>query len=288
MPINEPEPTDPITYPPISEPDAPAFTYPFVDGDSPIELFINDNYAPGKLVSPMVSAFNTIFPLILYGIRLFLAFRGRATWEVVKLILLPNPFNRPNRPESVQVNGKGFDAIIKYFDVINDKLDNLSEDIKHIECYSSIVEHWQITKEAKRQMCVMLLGELDSTTGIIGSGKWQIAVPHADIGFLAGWANTFGFKKGSIQGILTLKDNSKIIIYGESVGTVENVLSSLLARLPAQWQQDYYLKTGEYKGPPFRAIEVRLRRIDYYAEGLLRNKPDKYRRFPAMLGETEN
>lgn len=251
--------------------------------NSPITLTMGSTNYAGNLRTDWEDRINRLNVLLTTVIRLILAFQDVGTWVRSRGVLFRNPFNVSGRPESRIIEGRGFSLILNYMDAISEKIDYLHDDLKRIEAVASIVEHWQIKPEARRPFCAFLFGELDVQTLKIGSGKWQVSVPHANFQAITDLDNNFGFRKGSVQIIYTMSDNSKIIFYCHDEVRGLEFLDRLLTYVPAQWKQGGYTKVGDYKGPPFKDVEVKLRRIDWYEEGLVRNKPTFYRSYPNIL-----
>jgi hypothetical protein len=251
--------------------------------NSPISLNISGTQYSGFLQTDWLDRINRINVLQTTLVRLILAFQDGLNWRRTKIFQFRNPYNADRGSATVTVNQRGFPLLLTYLDVINDKLDNLHDDLPRIEAVASIVEHWQIKKEANRPFCAFLFGETFPEEGRIGSGKWQISVPHADFAAMDDFTNEFGYRKGPIQYLYTMSDNSKIMFYCRFTSEGDALLERLLQYVPTEFKEGAYLKVGEYKGPPFKNIYVRLRRIDWYEQGLLRNKPTFYRTFPNTL-----
>lgn len=215
--------------------------------------------------------------------RVLLSFQGGVGWRRISQVDYSDPFQVDDDRESDIMDKRGFDAIMEYLYALNKKIDYLHSDLAAIEPVGSIPEHWQMKRESKRAQAIMLFGELKEDGETIGPPKWQVAVPHVDVSFLDGWTNRFGWRKGGKQGMATLSDNSKIIIYAHDEEEIENVFDAILPRIPSIYREGIYYKFGDYKQPDFKDIEVRLRRIDWYSEGLVRAAPDAFRRFRRFL-----
>ena len=248
-----------------------------------ITLTMGSTTYNGTLRTDLQDRIDRLNTLLTSLYRVILSFQGAPGWRRISQVDYSNPFDAgDDRPPDI-MDKKGFDAIMEYLYALNKKIDYVHEDLTHIEPVGSIVEHWQMKKESKAEQAVMLFGELQEDGETIGPPKWQLAVPHVGIDFLDGWTNRFGWRKGAKQGIATLSDNSKIILYAHDEEDIEGVWNAILPRIPDRYTDEIYYKFGDYKQPNFKDIEVRLRRIDWYAEGLVRAKPNAFRRFRRFL-----
>lgn len=277
------EPVCASNSPIVSDAVCPPVVEPPIEREAPLSLLIGGTTYNGYLRVRWEDKIDRLNMLLTTIIKIVMAFQDGLPWIRTKIFTFKNPYNVDRPTADFVVNQRGFPLILSYLDAINDKLDNLHDDLPRIEAVASMVEHYQIPKEAKRPFCAFLFGEFDPVTERIGSGKWQVSVPHGDFEAMDDFDNNFGFRKGNIQFLYTYADNSKIIFYCHDREEGQEVLDRLLEYVPLELQEDGYLKIGDYKGPPFKDVIVRLRRIDWYKEGLLRNKPDFYRAYPNVL-----
>jgi len=247
---------------------------------NPIELTIAGEDYPGTLTNTWTDRLTRIQKITTMAMRLLLGFLGGIDFTVNIVINLPNPFNRDNWPGPKTVNKKGFQALVEMIELLHRKVDNLHEDLLLIEPVASVVEHWQLKKEALRPQCIFLFGDYEQGADSIGAPKWQTCVPHFDFSLAPTFTNEWGYWKGPFQGILTLDDNSKVIVYARDKQEIERLFDRYLEGIPADLQMEAYTKIGEYKGPPFSSRFVRLRRVDYYVDGRLKGPPTDYLRYP--------
>ena len=244
--------------------------------DSPIELSIDGyNYA-GKLRTNWGDKLTKGNNIGLAILRTFLKLIDGIGFNINIIINLPNPFQRPDSPPNIIIDENGFPGLVKILEVINKKLDNIHEDLPLIVPCASVVEHWQIRPEALRPQCIFLWGDTQPNSLIIGPPKWQTAVPYYDFGLAATFSNQFSYIKGSCQGILTLKDNSKVILYAQNEAEVTRIFNRLLPGIRADMREGHFIKLGEYHGPPFSTRTVALRRIDYYDSGQMKGPQTDY------------
>lgn len=178
------------------------------------------------------------------------------------------------------VTGGAFEFVRLMLAEIDFKMDRLTSDLEAIRPVASVPEHWQIRPEANRPMGVFLFGEWESGDDRIQSPKWQICVPHWQPENVIGFDNTFGYTKGSYQFLYTLNDNSKIIFYGNDRTEMQIVLDRWLSGVDSSKLSGSFLKEGEIKGLPFSVRRLRLIRIDYYQQGIMKSTPTRYIKFP--------
>jgi hypothetical protein len=136
---------------------------------------------------------------------------------------------------------------------------------------AAVPEWWQLRPEAKRPQLILMCGE-KLTGGKIGPAKYVITIPHWKAGKLT--APPFAeFRKGSIEGILTLADNSKLIINGINSREVERIISILKTSINTDMLKGASQKIGERKGLPFKEIIVIPKEARFFAEGITDTKP---------------
>lgn len=106
--------------------------------------------------------------------------------------------------------------------------------------------------------------------------RWSLSLPHVkdNPDYIK---HIKGYKKGSIQGLLTLKDNSKIIIYGKSHTHVKDILKTWIftGMFDDKYldKKDYPLKTSEINAE-FEEIEVIPTYAKYFSTGQKNLQPD--------------
>lgn len=101
----------------------------------------------------------------------------------------------------------------------------LFEGIKSQESFAPLIpEWWQVRKGADVPQLVVVFKPKSSTRSNLES-RWSLSLPHF-INDPDKVKHITGYKKGSVQGILTLKDNSKIIIYAKNKTEVKKTLKN--------------------------------------------------------------
>ena len=119
---------------------------------------------------------------------------------------------------------------------------------------AAVPEWWQVRIGADRPQMVIQFGEVMEDDKI-GPAKWPITIPHYH------WSEGTvpaipSYTKGSWEGILTLKDNSKLIVNAISQSEAFAVISSLEIHIDPSMLQDSFIKVGERRGQPLQEIQV--------------------------------
>lgn len=285
MPLYEPTPPERPLVPPANLPPEQFFLPPPSPGDEEEDNLIKlamDGYSyEGTLTTNWNKRITRLNQLSVTVLRVLYRLMGALNFNVNIIINLPNPFSQDRDDEEKNINFEGFFAITELLRLLHIKVDNLHADLENITPVASVVEHWQLKKEALRPQCIFLFGEWEEGDEKIGAPKWQTAVPYFNFGLANSFDNDFGYWKGERQGILTLADNSKVIIYARDDEEITRMFNRYLEGIRGDMKDEHYIKKGDYHGPPFHTRYVRLRRIDYYSTGQLRGPMDDYRWFNA-------
>ena len=136
------------------------------------------------------------------------------------------------------------------------------------ELIATIPEHWEKRVGSDRSQLVVIYRPKHKTPE--RTGNYPICIPH-----YAGDKKPKipEFKKGNWQGILTLEDNSKLIINGASSTETERVIKAFKRYIKPAYLTDN-LKIGHLKSNPFHEFEVKPLRADYYSRGKKNAQPD--------------
>lgn len=141
---------------------------------------------------------------------------------------------------------------------------------------ASVPEWWQLRPEAQRSQLVILFAEVYKT-GKLGKSRWSLTIPH--------YNRPKGFKpripdyeKGSWEGILVLKDNSKIIVNAKSRSECSKVLNALKINVPVEYRtvngKAVKAKIGERINTDLKEVRVTAVRADFYSTGAKNMEPD--------------
>lgn len=247
--------------------------------DLPIEIVMGTTTYLGRLRTDLPDRTNRVNQLVLGLWRRvnFINFNFSTTFEHT----FKYPSIQPRDPviADKKITGSAFDFQRKMLAGIDEKLDLMIAEMDAIRAVASIPEHWQIRPEAERPMAIFLFGEWEPGQETINNAKWQIAVPHADPSQLQSFDNRFGYRKGSYQCLYTMRDNSKIIFYGQSEASMQPILNRWLAIVSSDMKDGGFAKYGPIKGRQFSSKGLRLQRIDYYPRGILKSAPTMWKRF---------
>lgn len=141
-----------------------------------------------------------------------------------------------------------------------------------VEAVAAVPEWWQVRIEAHRPQLVMLFGKL-LPDGKVERGRYALTIPH----YVGGRTDTppIGrYKKGQIEGILTLSDNSKVIVNAVSETEVDRVLFQAKQAIDPKLIDGSFIKTGTRKGQILAAITLVPLYGKYFSQGLKETKPD--------------
>lgn len=119
---------------------------------------------------------------------------------------------------------------------------------------AAVPEWWQVRIGADRPQMVIQFGEVQENDKV-GPAKWPITIPHYY------WSEGTvpaipTYTKGSWEGILTLKDNSKLIVNAISQSEAFAVINALEIYIDPSMLQDSFIKVGERRGQPLQEVQV--------------------------------
>lgn len=140
------------------------------------------------------------------------------------------------------------------------------------ECYLSVPEWWEIRPEYQRPQLVFVYRE-KLPNGTWGTNSYALVVPHPIGASPATVSKPPPYIKGNWEGILKLKDNSKIIVNASTKLGVESMIGTMRAYVNPEYLVDSQLKVGERSGKRvFATLKVECWRIDYWAQGMTGNR----------------
>jgi hypothetical protein len=131
---------------------------------------------------------------------------------------------------------------------------------------ATVPEWWQLRPEANRPQGILVFKEV-RPDGTIGKDPYAITIPHCTLTTAPTASPLTTYKKGSIQGILTLKDNSKLIVNCKDKEECERVISALSAVIDSNQLTGSSTTIGERKGQPFKQIDVKAQLLHFYPNG---------------------
>jgi hypothetical protein len=142
---------------------------------------------------------------------------------------------------------------------------------KPVEAIAAVPDWWQVRIEGRRPQLVMQFGEV-LPNGKIDKAMYVMTIPH----YIGGQSNTppvGRYQKGSIEGILTLSDNSKLIVNAISEKEAERVLFQLKQVIDPNYLNGSLIKIGMRRGQALRTITVSPRYGKFFPQGLESMKP---------------
>ena len=141
------------------------------------------------------------------------------------------------------------------------------------EYYTAVPEWWQIRIEGDRPQMVFLFGEKLGENNY-DTARYPITIPHPIVQHYT-TSPLPDYKKGQYEVLLTLKDNSKLIINAFSIDEAEKMLEACKAIIDPDYLDGSILRPiAPRKGPQLLEIVVGARRSEYFSTGLKNTKPD--------------
>jgi hypothetical protein len=189
-----------------------------------------------------------------------------------------NPDTEPVTINSGQIltNKTAFAAIAAQNQALMDAIEEIWDRVKCDQDVSAVFpDWWQVRVGADRPQLVVLYGEVDSQ-GHLSSSRWSLHVPWFDPRFRHQLKKLLPkYSKGNWQGMITLRDNSKIIVYGSTQSQAEITVKSLSKLcLSHQLPSPLTVKIGQTKGPNFKQVKVAPVRASYFPTGQQDNRPE--------------
>lgn len=170
-------------------------------------------------------------------------------------------------------NGRGLQAMALMIAHVSRMLEDLRVSNCEKEAIAAIPEHWQIKPESKRPQLVLLCAE-KKPDGSLDSAKYPIAIPHYRYSTPRTIPPFTSFSKGSIQGMLVLKDNSKVIIYASTISEAQRVLNLIRNDIKPEYRSDFSPKIGPISGTGFQSKTVYPKYAKYFSEGAIKSQSD--------------
>ena len=143
---------------------------------------------------------------------------------------------------------------------------------KH-ECYTAIPDWWQIRLGADVPQAIVQYAEIKAD-GKFGAPKYVISIPHYSRTKETTAVTDFPtYTKGQKMGILTLSDNSKLIVNAKDSSELELVIGKLKLTIDANRLDGSVYSDGTRKGTNLQQIQVAPRSVKYFPTGQKDTKP---------------
>jgi hypothetical protein len=174
--------------------------------------------------------------------------------------------------KSYQGTGKGIPALV----AMHRDLALMLKDIQKASCendnFAVVPEWWQLRPEADRPQLIVQCAEKNAD-GSLGSAKYVVTIPHYRYTSPTFFAPFSRLEKGSYQGVLTLKDNSKVIIYGKSIAHTRSVLLQIYSEIDSNYKLPFNPQVGPIGNPDFKEITVYPKYGKYFPTGARKTVP---------------
>ena len=143
------------------------------------------------------------------------------------------------------------------------------------DAVAAVPDWWQVRTGADRPQLVIVYANI--LNGKLGRSRWSVIVPHFN-SEMKERRDYPSYKKGSYFATLTLSDNSKLTINGESEQIAENTVLELVKFInPIMLSKDVNnldIHTGKRKGKALSIVNVVPVAIHYFSTGQRDMMPD--------------
>jgi hypothetical protein len=140
-----------------------------------------------------------------------------------------------------------------------------------LDTIAAVPEWWQVRIEAKRPQLIILFGEVDES-GKVGAGHYALTIPHY-VGGQTKKPPIGTYKKGQIEGMLTLNDNSKVIVNAVSENEANRVLILAKQVIDPDRLEGSFIKVGTRRGQILKTSTLVAQYGKFFATGLQNTKP---------------
>jgi hypothetical protein len=144
-------------------------------------------------------------------------------------------------------------------------LEQIRDKLRGDNAVAAVPEWWQVRLGADRPQLVILYGEKlpnDKT----GRSRYPLTIPYYK--FTGKGLPVFPtYQKGQWEGLLTLRDNSRIVVHAISYNEAKRVLNELKEFVDPNMRGGSTQKIGEYGGVALKTITVKPCTAKYFATG---------------------
>jgi archaellum component FlaC len=169
------------------------------------------------------------------------------------------------KPDDFAYDGKGLSGLVSMIKAISELTNRVRKEVCLIEPAAVVPDWWQV-RTGQRSQAVVLYQEFDTGTGQFLPSKWSLAIPHYRFGQNA-IPDIPQYDKGNIQGMLTLADNSKIIVNCVTIDEAHRVLGILEGLVDPSMLVGADSLIGERKGKALKQCSVKPRSIKFFENG---------------------
>lgn len=141
-----------------------------------------------------------------------------------------------------------------------------------INATAAVPDWWQVRKEGRRPQLVIEFGQR-SRKGGIGSANYTLHIPHYKGRTPPKKSPIPPYRKGQEEGILTLFDNSKVIVNAFNRAEAKKVIEAAKKVIEAKYLKNSHVKYGTRKGTDLKEVEVFPAKAKYFPTGLENTVP---------------
>jgi hypothetical protein len=138
---------------------------------------------------------------------------------------------------------------------------------REVIAVASVPEWWQLRPEARRPQLIYIYQERKD--GAILNSTYPITIPHPNAANKTSATKLPDYIKGNFEGILTLKDNSKVIVHCKDENEVKRLFTAIRAIIDPAYLVGSTSKIGERAGHNgFAERTVSPTKATYFANGV--------------------
>lgn len=181
------------------------------------------------------------------------------------------------KSEAIKYETEGLQSAMQLLQTsVTGEIEKLKRKLLCEEFESNVVfpSGWNIRPEYWRpQLVIKFRGK--SENGKLTNSWWSITVPHYNGQTRPQTSPIQEYRRGSVEGILTLNDNSKVTVHCASEGQALYILEGIRAYIDPKQTDGSYIKTGMIRSQsPIKTVNVVPWDAKYYSQGAKGQNPD--------------
>ena len=141
-----------------------------------------------------------------------------------------------------------------------------------INASAAVPDWWQVRKEGKRPQLVIEFGQRGKRGGI-GYANYTLHIPHYKHRTPPKTSPIPAYRKGQHEGILTLFDNSKVIVNAFSLSEAKQVIEAAKKVISPKYLKNSHVKYGTRKGVDLKEVQVYPAKAKFFPTGLENTVP---------------
>ena len=135
-----------------------------------------------------------------------------------------------------------------------------------IDAVAVVPEWWAMRTGSDRPQLIITFGEL-KPDGKKGKPEYSISIPHYNGPPKLTHSPIPNYQKGQKQGILTLGDNSKVIVNAVNEDEAERVLNAARKIINPKYLKNSHIKIGDRKGQKLKQVKVGAVAAKFFRHG---------------------